>query len=102
MNTQRLKFAEMKKSHNLVNVSASQHDRGDWGITRRAPGLELRIGDDLRAEVRRRVDQAPRAAARTNGNLRLRACMSVKISCAQAGTTRTRAVPLRKAAPGCR
>ena len=70
----RLKLAQMKQSHDGVEIGRVQEHASDWssgGI--RGRRSKLRRGDDLGPQIRRCAEQEPNQAVRRERQLSLRA-----------------------------
>ena len=93
---QRLKFAQVQKTHHGIDVRARQHDGRQRSCSRVEGRSEIGIAQKLLAEVGRSVEQNPRAGKRGNGNLGLRARPKTRKSPACAIAVGASAIPLRK------
>src|SRR5450755_1006700 len=97
----------MQEADHRINVGAWNinvaNGRGTVAV---GEGLQFFGGQDLRAEIRGRVDQAPVSAISVfrisiDGDLRLGTCAAVKFSFTEVAAIGAGAIPLGEAAAGC-
>jgi hypothetical protein len=94
-----LELAQMKQTHDGVNISTENKDAGDGGVSRQIGiGRKLRGGDDLCTEIGGSANQKPESGQRRESNLRLRARTCSQRACAETRTIVASAIPLRKPA----
>ena len=79
----------------MVEIAAGDQDASNWALPHCA-WLEFRRALNLRAQIRRRVEQEPLFAAAADGDLTLRAGACAQFPLSDASTQDTPTVPLRK------
>ena len=97
-----LKFAEVQKTHNGVDVGAGKKNAGDreMGVFV-GRGSEFGSREKLGAEIGRGSEEEPVFFIGSEGQLGLSSRVGVEASVAETGTILAGAIPLRETAAGC-
>ena len=98
VDTKRMKLAEQQEAEDLIHFRARRNHVANRGVARPARPKFGR-GFNLRAKIRRRVEQGPLAWSRIGipGKLSLRAWGARELAFPHSAAIRTRAIPLREA-----
>ena len=94
-------LAQREQTEAVIEVAVGKDDSGDRRVPRSAR-MQLRETLDLRADLRRRVEQHPALAIDAHRDALLRAGRDVAAARARLATVRAAAVPLGKSAAGGR
>ncbi len=86
----------------MIDVAIGDEDGRDRRLPLRAARMQARRRDDLLAEIRRRVQEQPSLAVAADRQARLAARLDALIAAPGELADRAEAIPLRKAAAGCR
>ena len=100
VNAKWLKFAEQKKSEDVIDVGVEENGSSDGRIARYVfRGAWMKFGSrfDLRAEIGRSSEQKPALGVGADGKLRLRSSFPAERSGAQRAAIGAGAIPLGKA-----
>ena len=95
---QRLRFAQVEQSGNVIDVGVGQHHCLDWAVPQTFARMEERVVADLLAQIRRGVAEHPVGAVRAQRDGGLGPRPRGRITAASPTAVRVVAVPLGIAA----
>ncbi len=101
---ERLKLAQVQKAGHLIDVRAGNRHRGDRRIACALARARLQFWrvQNLRAKVRRGIEQTPPLSGLGDSDLRLRARLSANGAGPHSAAIATGAIPLRESSARCR